>query len=378
MITGKSILVIGTEPWTAPLLSKHHVVLELCKRNKVLYVEPFYHLGKVLRGRGRETLYPEYYHKQHPPSLSKISPILLPKSNIIVGVRRLSEAIIQAQLRARRFQPDVVLTFSPNFSFLAKRWDVPFIYYSVDYQWDQVAEAKTLACADLVIAGTQKLYHQYQTRTQRLEYLPHGVNLSFLTASASETPPNLVSLPSPKAGFIGAINDHLDIALLERLAQNSPDLSLILVGPYEKNSFGGGLNEAKLARLKALSNIHLLGPCPSDQLGSYIGTFDVGLIPYDIKHQRIHFSYHKVLQYLCLGKPVVTTCFAGSDILPPHVTVAENPTSFVTAVAQALSHHSSAAAGECRAFADANTWEKRVAQLSEWIQEISDATLHAT
>jgi len=368
-LSSQSILVIGTESWFGPLLSKQHVVLELCKRNKVLYMEPFYHLGSLLRGHLPHRLSHEPYHDEQPPTLHRLTPLRLPKSQALPWVRRLSETIVLAQLRFRRFRPDVVLSFNPYFAFLAGRWEAPFVYYCVDTQPDEAAEAETLTRADLVVAATEVLYQRFKGRTRRLKYLPHGVNIDALNANAGDLPPEMVALPHPVAGFVGAIGPFLDTTLIEQLAQARPDLSLVLVGPYEKGSFGGGLAHEALARLRGLPNIHLLGPRPSEQLGAYINAFDVGIIPYHTSHPRVHFSYHKVLQYLALGKPVVTTCFASNAILPPHVTVAESHAAFVEAVGRALTCHDVSAAHECRAFARQHTWERRVAQLSDWIAE---------
>ena len=368
-LSGQSILVIGTDSWFSPLLSKHHVVLELCKRNEVLYMEPFYHVGSLLRGYWPRTIYHEPYHDLQPPTLSRLTPLRLPKSQALPLVRRLSEAIVLAQLRARRFRPDVILSFSPSFAFLAGRWGAPFVYYCVDSLSNEVAEAETLTRADLVVAATEVLYQRFKGRTRRLEYLPHGVNLDALEASARYLPPEMAALPHPVAGFVGSVASQLDIALLEQLAQAYPNLSLVLVGPYEKDSFGGGLSDEALARLRALPNIHLLGPRPSEQLGAYINAFDVGLVANDTRHPRVHFSYSKVLQYLALGKPVVTTSFAQANTLPPHVTVAESHAAFVETVGRALTCHDASAAHTCRAFAREHTWERRVAQLSAWIAE---------
>lgn len=369
LLSGQSILVVGTDCWFSPMVSKQHIVLELCKRNRVLYVEPFYYVDSLLKGHLPGSQRDASYHDKKPPELSLITPWRLPKSGTSTVVRRLSESMVLAQLRARRFKPDVIISFNPYFSFLADRWKVPFIYYCVDIHLDEASEAETLSRASLVVAATKVLYRRFQGRTQRLEYLPHGVSLDVLYESADHTPPEMADLPRPIVGFVGSIGEHLDISLLEKLSRSIKEGSIVLVGPYARNSFGGGLSDEALTRLRALPNLHLLGPRPSDQLGAYFNSLDVGLVAKDTSHPLVHFSYSKVMQYLALGKPVVTTCFATSDTLPPHVTVAENHEDFIAAVRQVLREQDSDTAEECRAFARGHTWERRVAQMADWIKE---------
>lgn len=137
------------------------------------------------------------------------------------------------------------------------------------------------------------------------------------------------------------------------------------------NRFGAHFGAESYACLQALPNVFLLGPRPSNQVGCYIfHLFDVGLVPYDVDHPRVHFSYHKVLQYLAMGKSVVTSCEASAEVLPPHVTVAKDGPGFVEAVDEALVSHDARVAEECRAFACEHTWEKRVQQLSAWIDSL--------
>ncbi len=369
MSSGRTILVIGTEPWFGPMLSKQHVTLELCKQNRVLYVEPVYHVGNLLRLRLPGHVYSKPYHHVQPENLSRIRPWRFPKSGASAVMRWLSQTTLRARLDLRGWNPDVIISFSPDFAFLANWWSAPFIYYCVDTQWNKIGEAGTLACADLTVAATEKLYNEFQGRTRRLEYLPHGVNCAALDESARCVPPDLSGIPRPVAGFVGTLNSQLDVNLVVYLAESRPDISTVLIGPYDP--VHGYLCAGSLARLQALPNVFLLGPRPSEQVGSYIyHLFDVGLLPYDVNHPRVHFSYHKVLQYLAMGKPAVTSCEASAEVLPPHVSVAQDAPGFVEAVDQALGSHDAQAAEECRAFAREQSWEKRVRQLSAWMDDL--------
>lgn len=375
-LTGKTIMVIGTDPWNSPLLSKHRLVLELCKQNQVIYVESLFYLGKIFRleywrQRGKNPL----YHREYPASLSFAHSYRLPKSAYILLLRKISEQLFLLQLWLRQIRPDVIISFNPAFPFLAKRNGV-FVYYPVDSYGHPEASAEsirseneTLALADLVTAGTDKLYRRFQGKTHHLEFLPHGVDTEALTAQLGHRPDDLQAIARPIIGFLGSLNFRLDLSLLEQIALNRPYWSLVLVGPYRQDDFGGGLPGHEIERLKRLPNIYLLGPRSSDQIGAYFGAFDVSIMPYDTAQPLVHFASHKPLQCLAVGTPVVTTCAAPTSILPPNTFVAEDPDTFIATIEQVLNSHTADIAQAYRQAAQAYTWKKRVAQLSQWLAQ---------
>jgi glycosyltransferase involved in cell wall biosynthesis len=374
-LSGKTIMVIGTDPWNSPLLSKHRLAMELCKYNKVVYVEPVFHIGKLLRRRVPRSDSNWNYHNEYPATLSIVQPYRLPKSAVVPPLRRISELSFLMQLHRRRIRPEIIISFNPNYAFLIKR-DRIFVYYPVDsYGHSQVHpdiarhEDETLAQANMVVAGTDKLYQQLQGRVSRLKFLPHGVDVEAMTANAQKVPQDLQIIPRPLIGFIGAVNWRLNLALLEYVSQCHSDWSIVLVGPYDRNDFGGGVSDQDLARLKKLPNVYLLGPRPSDQVGAYLAAFNVSIMPYDVTNPYVHFASHKPLQCLAVGTPVVTTCVARSEVLPPNTKVAEEPADFVTAIEHILATHDINTAKAYRIAAQEYTWASRVEQLSTWIAE---------
>ena len=364
-LQGRSILLVSTEPWFGPLLSKHYVAQELARRNQVLFVDPAYNLSDLARGRWPRAHFPERYHNLRPANLRRLRPWRLPKDRNYRLVGNVSHALVLAQLGASGFRPDLIVSFDPAYTFLLDRWPVPFVYYSVDTQTEPAPVAEVLRRADLVIAGSDTLYRRYQGRTRRLEFLPHAVNLEALTGSAGQTPADLAALPRPRAGFVGALNDRLDVGLIEHLAAARPAYSIPLIGPYARDEFGGGLTAAQLARLRRLPNVHLLGPKPLGELGAYINGLDVSIVPYDAQHPGVHFDYHKALQMLALGKPMVTVCPIPAHQAPPGVYAGQTPEAFAAAIDGALAKHDAATAEACREFARQNTWARRGQQLAE-------------
>ena len=372
-LAGKTVMVIGTDPWNSPLLSKHRLVLELCRQNQVVYVEPFYHLGKLFKPRYWRQAKGATYHEEYPQSLTFVQPYRLPKSAYVPALREISEWVFSLQVWLKQSRPDLIISFSPYFPFLAGQKSI-FVYYPVDSYGHPEAHADSILCenktlerADLVVCGTQKIFHRFQGRTRPLEFLPHGVAVEAVTRSANQIPEDMLSIPRPIVGFLGALNFRLNLALLEQIARSRPEWSIVLVGPSSQNDFGGGLSLQDIALLKQFPNVYLPGPRRSDEVGAYLAAFDVCIMPYDTTHPLVHFASHKPLQCLAVGTPVVTTCMASDEILPPNTFVAETTTEFIATIDRVLNTHTSEMKHAYRTAAANYTWRKRLEQLEQWI-----------
>lgn len=347
-----NFLVASGEPWFGPLLSKQHVAMELCRQgHKVLFVDPWFRPGHLLQGRRPHAVpFPQPYHRCTLPNLRRLRPFWLPKT---LGKGRRAHAFVALQVRLARFRPDCLIVFDPRYAFLAEFWTAPTLYYAVDTQRN---EDQALSRADWVVAATPHLYERYRAKHSRVVYLPHGVAPQLFTCA--EPPTDLP--PRPRAGFLGAVNDHLDLPLLTAVARQRPDVSFVLIGPHRAGDFGRGLPDRARADLSAFANVHLLGPRPAELLGSYLGALDVGLIPYDLSHADVHFSLHKVLQYLAADLPVVSTVSPPPDLEVPSLSVGTDPVSFEAALGRAFG---SGCTEERSRFVDSHTWARRVQEL---------------
>jgi glycosyltransferase involved in cell wall biosynthesis len=361
MADNRSILIFGSEPWSSPLLSKQHVAIALSASHRVTWVEPPFHLGYLLRGRTPSSLKFPPFHDIRPRGMARIRVIEFPRSHAWSRAKRWSIAALRIRLKLANIDPDLAITFHPGYWSLGRDLGVPLVYYSVDHQLDQQAEAHMLARADLVVAGTRLLFERYEGRTRALVYLPHGVDFSSF-GPATPAPPELRDLPRPMAGFIGAIDDRLDLDALSAASRAAGSGSIVLVGPSTPGDFGSGLPRRHADRLEQLTNVHLVGRRRTSELGTYLAAFDAGLIPYDRTHPRVHFSLHKVLQYMAFGKPVVTTLEPDNEHQDlPGMFAATSPEGFSDALAAALADPPDPVV--LGSFASTQSWGCRVDEL---------------
>jgi glycosyltransferase involved in cell wall biosynthesis len=165
-------------------------------------------------------------------------------------------------------------------------------------------------------------------------FLPQGVDTDHFSRREGEPPEPLRSLPKPWIGFFGIIAPWIDQELLVRVARRHPKASVVLLGRSSTST----------ARLEAEANIHVLGEVPYAQLPQWSQWFDVGLIPFVVNELTVAANPLKLLEYLSLGIPVVSTDLPEVRKFRPLARVAETPEDFVRAVSEALDDRSSDAA----------------------------------
>ena len=193
-------------------------------------------------------------------------------------------------------------------------------------------EQELIDKADLVFTGGSSLFEAKRDRHASVHLFPSSVDRDhFATARAVfEDPADQSALPRPRLGYYGVIDERFDIALLDRIAEMRPGWSLVMVGPVVK------IDESDLPRRP---NIHYLGGKTYAQLPSYLGGWDVALMPFAMNDSTRFISPTKTPEYLAGGKPVVSTPVR--DVVRHYgqlegVRIAGDPESFVAECEQAL------------------------------------------
>jgi teichuronic acid biosynthesis glycosyltransferase TuaH len=158
------------------------------------------------------------------------------------------------------------------------------------------------------------------------ELIPFGVDANaFYDTDRYSIPPD-VALPSPIIGFVGHINQRIDLRLLEAVAATGR--SLLLVGPRTDDS----ADRERWQELLARPNVRWVGPKSFVDLPGYYAAIDVGLVPYgDSAFNRGSFPL-KTLEYLAAGRPVVATGLPAVRWLATDlITIADDAATFAAA-----------------------------------------------
>ena len=239
----------------------------------------------------------------------------------------------------------------------------------------RIVERSMLERADIVIAATPQIYEPFQRWGGKVHLVPDGVDYDFYSqASSREGPvsPRVAHLTGPIIGYLGTVDSFSDFELLLGLAQRHPQWSLVLVGA-DRLGRNDHRERRQFQSLVSLANVHHLGWVESSELHSVCRSFDVALVPYKIDSPRHRYTMpSKLLQYLAMGKPIVSTHLPGSRYLAqraPSIRIAESHAAFEEAIEQSLQHVNPRSIEQGRELAREHSWSQRNKILADIVME---------
>lgn len=216
--------------------------------------------------------------------------------------------------------------------------------------------------ADLVFAHSKSLFDRCGRLTDQVHVFQYGFNRDVFARADAQPPTDLASIPRPILGYVGGVHRHVDLDLLEAVAQAHPDKSLVLVGPLQMD----------VSRLAGRPNVHFLGQKKYEDLPAYIRQFDLGLIPYELNEYTRSVYPTKLNEYLILGKPVVSTKLPEVEYFNQchHgvVSVAADRADFVARVAGELARDDEAFRAQRIREVEPNAWHEKISAMEGLIQ----------
>lgn len=167
-------------------------------------------------------------------------------------------------------------------------------------------------------------------------------------------------------GYYGAIAGWFDQDLVEAVALQNPDCSLLLIGADTVNA------KLKLAKLR---NVTFTGEVPYSELPYYLHGFDVCLLPFKVMPLTLATNPVKAYEYLSAGKPIVTVALPEMVQFDGLVYVADSKEAFLNAISGVLRQPEPVSLIQQRKdFASGQTWQHRAEAL---IQQAESATRDA-
>ncbi len=208
--------------------------------------------------------------------------------------------------------------------------------------------------SDLIFTVSESLKNNL-FKNKNTHWIPNGVNLNHFT-NETKISEQLIKIKKPIIGFLGILQDRIDIDILKTLAKNNPDKSIVLAGPVWKNF---PKNE-----LDSFNNVHFLGPIPYTEIPSLYNGFAVGIIPYKVNKFTKSIDPMKIYEYLAARLPIVTTPIAGLEKFADYVNVAKTPEQFDDFVNTSIMEGKLNSSYE---ILNDHTWQKRVNKILELI-----------
>jgi hypothetical protein len=215
-------------------------------------------------------------------------------------------------------------------------------------------EDRLLARADDVIYVNEKLFARERDRVRHAHFVDHGVDFEHFASARSAAgpvhpaPAPIAHLPRPIIGFYGALDGYtVDLDLMIRVAREHPRATLLVIGPQAMD----------IQPLLKEPNVCYLGPVSYDLLPSYAAHFDVGIMPWLRNDWIAACNPIKLKEYLALGFPIVSVRFPQLAPYQDLVAAADDPDSFLAALARALVERDPAAAERRRERVRHSSWD---------------------
>lgn len=392
IIQNRDFVIIGLQQWYTPIGSNcKNIALQLARHNRVLYVNSPLDRKTILQSKNDPNV---MYHlraiKGEVPDIVPIGENLwnLYPSSILESINWIPSTSVFSwfnRLNNKKFAADIrlaidkmgfrdVIIFNDNDMFRGfhiKKLLKPetYVYYSRDYllgvdYWKKHGsrlEPQHIAGADVAVANSLYLADMLKQYNPRSYYVGQGCDLSLFNADEKHPlPADLAHVQGPVIGYVGALNTlRLDLRILENIARERREWSLVLVGPEDEAFRSSSLHQ--------LSNVHFLGRKEVNELPSYIQAFDVCLNPQLVNPVTIGNYPLKIDEYLAMGKPTVATNTKTMSLFRDYVHLADQPEEYVGLIEKALAEGPELKKAERIRFARSHSWENSVAGIYEAI-----------
>jgi glycosyltransferase involved in cell wall biosynthesis len=209
-----------------------------------------------------------------------------------------------AELLGTRALPPDVWLYTPMALDLAQALGAGRLVYDVMDDLASFANApdglvlrqrRLLAEADVVFTGGPSLHRGVlRQRTDGVHLFRSGVETGHYARSRTLRTPR----EHPVAGYVGVLDERIDLALVADLVERLPGWTVRMVGPVAK------IDAADLPRHE---RIEYPGMAAYDELPEVMAGFDVALMPFALNDATRSISPTKTLEYLAAGLPVVST-----------------------------------------------------------------------
>lgn len=200
-------------------------------------------------------------------------------------------------------------------------------YPGVDRARIERQDARLKTRADLTLFCSSLVLDEEAAQCRQALFADHGVDFNLFARAGDEArpPEELARVPHPRIGYIGNLEPHrVNHALLHRIAQELPQMHLVIVGPGEL-----------APELAAQPNVHRFPQQPYDRVAQFMAACDVLIMPWNNNAWIRACNPIKLKEYLAVGRPVVTTPFEELRRYRSFVRVAAGSDAFIAAIREA-------------------------------------------
>lgn len=376
LLAGRKIVWLQSPPWDGIWTRQNHFSRRFAAEGaEILYVENPISFGQRIR-QGPGAIGASVRRDVEPGLHVMSLPLQLPGSrrSPLVGRingRRFAGAITR-WLRAQEWRNPVYWCRLPiSVEVLDHLPPGPVVYdVTDDYSFYAASDdegALTLAReerlarrAAQIFTTTGKLAERLRALNPNVRVVPNGVDPSFFAPPPSGEADPLPEVARPRIGYIGLIAGWTDFRLLEAIAARWPG-QVVSIGPVKP--------EVRAA-YEAIPGLVRLPPVHNLEVPRYLRALDVCIqphLPLEVRHRADPL---KIVEYLAVGKPIVSVELRNLEPLRDVVDLAHDHDAFLSAIERRLGQPDTGSQAERSLRARDRSWDSLYGSVREAVVAI--------
>jgi len=382
-LRGQNIVCFAKD-WSEDPTSCNHVLRQLSKHNKVLWINSIStRAPNLASGRDIKKIFRRVWEflsgfvKGAQPvgdQMWLFNPFVLPFHHSPWAIR-LNQIILRFTIgvqRRRLGMKDFQLwTFVPTSSeYIGRLGESLIVYYCTD-EWSgcSFVDGKRMEAlvqdlarkADVVFATSRTLVNKLKNYNPNTHLASHGVSYDMFAQALDNDlpiPEDVSHLTKPILGFYGLIEEWMDQDLIAHLASKHPEWTILLIGKVCVD----------IQTLTPFKNVKFLGRKPHHTLPNYCKAFDIALIPHKVNDLTLAMNPIKLREYMSAGLKIVSTDLPEMRLFPEHCITATTYDEFERGVITALADQSAEGRRTRSAPMARETWEFKVLEFGEIVK----------
>lgn len=292
-LKNKTILITSNEPWGDIWYSKHNWAFELSKNNEVYFINP------PKRWSPKGTFNNKFIIEDYGKNLK-----ILNYSNRLPYTRYdipfyLNEKLVYKLINKffKNSNEIIFWSFDPYRLINPQKLNLTEKIYFIADRYEIKREFKLINNVDFIISVSPELTKNIDEK--RILNLSHGISGSEFTSD--------VPISNDYILYIGGIDNRLDFNLIEKLLIEFPNEEFLFIGKISK------INDDAFNRIfikKEYTNLIYKKAVHFKTLKNHIACAKICLAPMKLDVQGNSINHHKLLQYLALGKPILSAKFS--------------------------------------------------------------------
>jgi len=165
-------------------------------------------------------------------------------------------------------------------------------------------------------------------------------------------------------GYVGTIQERLDLKLIEFLCKEHPDKNFWFIGPI----WAGIRNDIEKID-ENYKNIEFLGRKPYTEIPELLTKIDITIIPHKLDKFLESTNPMKMYDYLAAGKPIVTTPGAGTEMFSDIISICKTKEEFSKAIDQEIRMNTAGKIETRKNAVKMHIWENRVEKMMDFLKQ---------